>query len=149
MTSTRISNDKLRIYKNLQQSTDVGKHVLNVPGNGLDIPFINDPHVRMQLWGANHANDIITIENSLKGIDRQLSRDCSEYTKPSTKTMKYSNNSFNIMNSFISQPAWELRDKESLRELGYPENKNEHHIFIPFNNNLGTRMFEKDIFCRN
>ena len=68
MASTRISNDKLRIYKNLQQSTDVGRHVLNVPGNGLDVPFIEDPHVRMQLWGANHVTDIVGVENSLKNF---------------------------------------------------------------------------------
>ena len=65
MAYTNIKNDPIRIYKDLQQSTDVGRHVLNVPGNGLDVPFINDPQVRMQRWGANHMTDIIGVENSL------------------------------------------------------------------------------------
>lgn len=153
MASTRISNDKLRVYKNVQQSTDVGRYVLNVPGNGLDVPFVQDPHVRMQLWGANHMKDIISVENSLKNIDRPLIRETlnykeSYYTKPDESKMTYSEKSFGVVDSYISQPAWNLRDKENTRERGFPEEENDSHIFLPFNYNLGTRMQEKDAFCR-
>jgi hypothetical protein len=154
MASTRISNDRLRIYKNLQQSTDVGRHVINVPGNGLDVPFVEDPHIRMQYWGANRMNDIISVENSLKNIDRPLIREttqCKEsyYTKPDISRMDYSNATFEVNDSFISQPAWNLRDKESDRDLGYCDEPNNAHIFIPFNTNLGTRIHEKDLFCKS
>ena len=153
MASTRISNDKLRIYKNLQQSTDVGRHVLNVPGNGLDVPFIEDPHVRMQLWGANHVTDIVGVENSLKNIDRPLVKEsikCKDsfYTHPNISRMQYSSDTFDINDSFITQPAWNLRDKENKHDLGYPKEPNDSHIFIPFHNNLGTRLHEKDLFCK-
>ena len=154
MAYTNIKNDPLRIYKDLQQSTDVGRHVLNVPGNGLDIPFIQDPHVRMQLWGANRVNDFIGVENSLLNIDRPLLHEthiCKEsyYTKPNMDRMDYSRGTFNVQDSFISQPAWNLRDKENNKPLGFPDDKNDAHIFIPFCNNLGTRMGEKDAFQRN
>jgi hypothetical protein len=151
MASTRISNDKIRINKYLQQSTDVGRHVMNVPGNGLNIPFINDPQVRMQLWGANRVNDIIGVENSLMCIDRPLTRECmkSQYTVPNMSKMDYSTESFDIMESNISQPAWNLRDKESERVQGFQDEQNDANLFIPFNTNLGTRMYEKDNFCRD
>ena len=149
MASTNIKNDPLRIYKNLQQSTDVGRHVLNVPGNGLDVPFVQDPHIRMQLWGANRVNDFIGVENSLLNIDRPLVRETttckdSYFSEPNKSKMNYSHTSFNIQDSFITQPAWNLRDKENNRPLGFPDQDNDKHIFIPFMNNLGTRMGEKD-----
>ena len=152
MASTRISNDKIRINKRLQQSTDVGRYTINVPGNGLDVPFIDDTHVRMQHWGANRVNDIIGVENSLKNIDRRLYREaqvCSAnyYTKPNMDRMNYSEKSFNIMDSFIEQPRWNLREKINDRALDFPNEANNAHVFIPFNNNLGTRMYEKDLFC--
>lgn len=150
MANTSIKNDPIRIYKNLQQSTDVGRHILNVPGNGLDVPFINDPQVRMQRWGANHMTDIIGVENSLMGIDRRLTRECmeSKYTQPDTSRMDYSTGTFNVTESFITQPGWNLKDYENTGDLGYPIEENDAHIFIPFNNNLGTRIHEKDLFCR-
>ena len=154
MASTRISNDKIRIQKQVQQSTDVGRHVMNVPGNGLDIPFIEDPHVRMQDWGANRVNDIIGVENSLLNIDRPLMRDAKEcsscyYSKPDMSKRNYASESFDIMNSHISQPAWNLRGAEYTEPMGYPMESNDAHINMPFNNNLGTRMHEKDSFCKD
>ena len=154
MASTRISNDRLRIYKDLQQSTDVGRDVLKVPGNGLDIPMINDPHIRMQKWGANHVNDIISVDNSLKNIDRPLMRGCrdckkSYYTNPDLSSMTYSQDTFGTIDSFITQPAWELRDKENTRALGFPEANSDANLFLPFTHDLGTRMLEKDLYCKN
>lgn len=151
MAYTRISNDQLRINKQVQESTDVCKFALNVPGPGLNIPFISDPHVRMQKWGANHITDIIGVENSLKNIDRHLFRESitckdSYYTTPNIDRMNYSQESFNVLDSFITQPKWNIRDKERDRELGYPMEKNDSNIFIPFSHNLGTRLFEKDLF---
>ena len=137
MASTRISNDKLRIYKHVQQSTDVGKHIINVPGNGLDVPFIEDPQVRMQLWGANRVNDTISVENSLLNIDRPLMRGCvncpkSYYTQPDLSRMNYSQNTFAITDTSIIDPAWNLRDKEDTRALGYPEEENDVIYFLLF-----------------
>ena len=151
MASTRISNDKVRIYKEVQQSTDVGKHILNVPGNGLDVPFIEDPQVRMQLWGANRVNDVITVENSLMNIDRPLMRGChdckkSYYTNPDLSRMNYSQESFGVTDTSIIDPAWNLRDKEDNRAFGYPEEANDAHLFSTFHQNLGTRTFEKDLY---
>jgi hypothetical protein len=103
----------------------------------------------MQRWGANHMTDIIGVENSLMGIDRPLTRDCmsNKYTTPNTNRMEYSTGTFNVTESFITQPAWNLREYENTKDLGYPVEENHAHVFLPFNNNLGTRIHEKDLFC--
>jgi hypothetical protein len=152
MASTRISNDKIRIHKRLQESTDVSRHVMNVPGNGLDIPFIENPHVRMQGWGANRVDDIIGVENSLMNIDRPLIREChdnkdSYYTKPNMNGMQYSTRAFETMDSHMSQPAWNLRGVENKEPHGFPID-NGTPIETPFNTNLGTRMHEKDLYTK-
>ena len=50
MSFTRFNYDDARTKKNLQQSTGPGRYILNVPGNGVKLPMINDPQMRMQRW---------------------------------------------------------------------------------------------------
>ena len=53
MAFTRFKYDDCRTKKSLQQSTDVGKWILNVPGNGDKPCYMNDPHIILQKWGGN------------------------------------------------------------------------------------------------
>ena len=53
MAFTRFHDDSCRIQKYLEETTNIGNYEINVPGNGINMPFINDPHLRMQKWGAN------------------------------------------------------------------------------------------------
>ena len=62
MAFTRFKYDDCRTKKELQQATDPGKWVLNVPGNG-DKPFyIEDPQIIIQKWGANLRTNTINLE---------------------------------------------------------------------------------------
>jgi len=51
MAFTRFSNDIALQQKRLEESTFTGIYHLNTPGNGLDNPYINDVHIRLQKWG--------------------------------------------------------------------------------------------------
>ena len=76
MAATRIYYDDCRTMKRLQQETDQGRWIMNVPGNGLTPSYIEDPHIRIQKWGANLRTNIVNLESDLRGVNRQISRDC-------------------------------------------------------------------------
>ena len=78
MSFTRFNYDDARTKKNLQQSTGPGRYILNVPGNGVKLPMINDPQMRMQRWGAN-LRDVpnghpIDIDSDLIGLHKVLKK---------------------------------------------------------------------------
>ena len=148
MAFTRFHDDPCRIKKRLQESTDQGKYILNVPGNG-DKPFyVDDPYLRLQKWGGNLMTNTINVENDLKGLTRQLNRDClleNNYEK-------HSANSFNVEyptigtvtdQSRATNPAWMSRDLEQVNWYILPLNPQENTC-MPFQNNLNTRIIEKD-----
>ena len=51
MAFTRFYDDPLRISKRLEESTFAGRYQLDMPGPGVDMPFEEDPHARLQKWG--------------------------------------------------------------------------------------------------
>ena len=48
MAFTRFHDDPCRIEKQLQETTGIGRYMLNVPGNGDKPMFMDDPFIRMQ-----------------------------------------------------------------------------------------------------
>lgn len=151
MASTRIFNDKVRVEKQLQEMTDQGRYTMNVPGNGLLVPFIDDPHVRLDKWGANYAINYIEIDSNLKNLGRNLNPDYLQYNqyrqiKPDEP--KYPDKSFNIDTPYISEPKWNLRSIENERTFNVIDDNHKNIYRIPFNHSLGTRNFEKDLYCK-
>ena len=76
MAFTRFNNDHSRTRKLLQESTGPGRYMIDVPGNGPNPCFMEDPFIRLQKWGANLQTDTINIESELLGINRRNCRDC-------------------------------------------------------------------------
>ena len=56
MSFTRFHDDPCRISKQLEESTGIGKYMLNVPGNGMSPYFMEDPYFRMQKWYCSLPN---------------------------------------------------------------------------------------------
>ena len=84
MAFTRFKYDDSRTMKELQQSTDQGRWILNVPGNGTKPHYMEDPNIRIQKWGGNLMTNHVDIENSLRGITMNNNRDYldqSQYKK--------------------------------------------------------------------
>ena len=75
MSFTRFHDDKSRIEKQLQESTGLGKYMINVPGNGDKPHYMEDPFIRMQKWGGNLQTNTINLESDLRGLTRQINRD--------------------------------------------------------------------------
>ncbi len=51
MAFTRFNDDRCRVEKQLQESTDPGRYMLDVPGNGTRPCFMEDPFSRLDRWG--------------------------------------------------------------------------------------------------
>jgi hypothetical protein len=152
MAFTRFNYDDSRTKKALQQSTDPGRWILNVPGNNLDFCYIEDPQIIIQKWGANLRTNTINLESDLKGVNRQInSRDCLgkdnyiNYNVPNEAIKYPSCNNLFTDQSRATHPAWWYRDLEQV-DWGYPPLNPQVNTCLPFQNNLSTRILEKDYF---
>ena len=115
MSFTRIHDEPCRIKKELQQMTDIGRYMIDKPGPGADVGFVEDPHIRLQGWGANLRTNTINAESDLLGLTRSLTRDCenlNQYNKmnASTKAKKYGNIAPNTEESRTIMPPWQVVD---------------------------------------
>jgi hypothetical protein len=151
MACTRYKYDECRIKKELQQSTDQGRWILNVPGNGSSPCFIEDPQIIMQKWGGNLRTNTINLESDLKGINRQIGKDClgndnyKKYNVPN-KAIEYPTcKILTTDQSRSTNPAWWYRDLEQPNWQYLPLNP-QLNTCLPFQNNLSTRVLEKDNF---
>jgi len=151
MAFTRFHDDDARISKQLQQSTDVGRYILNVPGNGSNPSYIADPHIRIQGWGGALMTNSVNLESELLGVTKRLGKDClgeNEYIKIKTHTnhVQYptSRNLYTEESRSIC-PAWTFRDLEQV-DWYYPQLNPQENVCLPFHNNISTRILEKDNF---
>lgn len=150
MAFTRFKDDPARVNKYLEESTSVGKYHLNTPGNGLINPYIDDAHIILQKWGANLQTNSLLVENELRNMNRPLTRDLTTYMPVNTESMKYPEKSFNIDESRASLPAWTFREKQQVR-TDFPQRNDQTNKSnsVPFQNNLQTRILEKDYYTSN
>ena len=151
MASTRFRDDPARVEDQLRQSVFSCGYMINAPGNGVKPDYVEDPHMRLQKWGANYMTNSIDLESNLKGI-RPINRDCigtSEYTNYNVNTNKIqypNNNCLYTEQSRSIAPAWEIRDIESETQR-YPTLLDpQENVTMKFQNNLSTRILEKDHF---
>ena len=152
MSFTRFHDDPCRIAKQLEESSNVGKYRLNVPGNGLKPLYMEDPYIRLQKWGGNLRTNIVEIEDSLKGLNRKLNRDCLEennyknYT-PNSNSIEYPEYGMFTEQPRAIAPAWELRGIQN-REMPYLHRDPQSNIMMNFENNVHSRISEIDMFNR-
>ena len=149
MAFTRFHDDPCRINKQLQESTGLGRYMLNVPGNGSKPLYMDDPFIRMQKWGGNLMTNTVNLESDLFGLSRLLNRDAitQEYRLHAAQTEKqsYSTAPSYTDQSRATHPAWEFRDLEQTKWSILPLDPQKNTCFT-FQNNLSTRILEKDVF---
>lgn len=151
MACTRFFYDPCRTKKQLQQATDPGRWILNVPGNGDKPCYMEDPQIIPQKWGANLRTNTINLESDLMGVNRNLSRDC--LGKDQYQNYNVSNHAIQYPTcvnltteqSRATNPAWWYRDLEQT-DWSYPPLNPQVNTCMPFQNNLSTRILEKDYF---
>jgi hypothetical protein len=155
MANTRFFYDRSRTEKQLQESTDQGRWILNVPGNGDRPDYIADPQIRIQGWGANLMTNSIDLESQLLGVNRRLGTDClgldqynnKKYEVTTRKTVYPVNTSLTTEQSRVITPAWMVRDLEQV-DWYYPPLNPQENTCMPFLNNLSSRILEKDNFVQ-
>lgn len=151
MAFTRFNDDPCRIEKQLQESTDSGRYMLNVPGNGINMPFIEDPYVRMQKWGGNRMTNAVNLESDLFGLTRTINRDCNNINNHDIKAVNSQPINYPTYEKSITEqprathPAWMARDLEQTKYAILPLDPQEN-VCIPFHNNVSTRIMEKENF---
>ena len=151
MAFTRFKYDDCRTKKSLQQQTDPGRWILDVPGNGSHPCYIEDPQIIIQKWGANLRTNTINLESDLLGVNRILSRDCLgkdnylNYNVPNQPIQYPVCNNLYTDQSRATNPAWWYRDLEQV-DWYYPPLNPQENTCLPFQNNLSTRILEKDYF---
>lgn len=150
MAFTRFHDDPARIQKQLAESTFLGRYQLDTPGQGVDLPFSEDPQLRLQKWGANLRTNGVNLESDLRGMTRKLNRD---YTNKNnyldndvrTERVNYRQSDPFIEESRASHPAWTYRDLEQTR-WETPFLNPQANLEKKFQNNVQTRILEKDYF---
>uniref|UniRef100_A0A6C0DRE6 Uncharacterized protein n=1 Tax=viral metagenome TaxID=1070528 RepID=A0A6C0DRE6_9ZZZZ len=150
MSFTRFHDDAHRIQKQNEISSFTGRYQLDRPGNGLDLPFQEDPNMRLQYWGANLQNNAINVESDLRGLSRPLNRDLigkNEHVNHAANSQKlfYSNASPYVEESRASHPAWMYKDLEQTRWEN-PFLNPLNGIEPEFARDIQTRILEKDYF---
>ena len=151
MAFTRFKYDDCRTKKSLQQATDPGRWILNVPGNGDTPCFMEDPHIIPQKWGGNLRTNTIHLESELRGVSRPLNKDClgkdeyAHYNVPSQAIQYPSCSALTTEQSRATNPAWWYRDAPQ-QDWSYPPLNPQANVCMPFQSNLSTRILEKDYF---
>lgn len=146
---TNIRSDNARIKKNLEISTYTGRYMLDVPGQGLDLPFMEDTQIRMQYWGANLKTCRVDLEGELFSINRKISRDYNdqdEYKKfivDSNPIQSFSTKNPFVEESRSSHPVFVYRELETNR-WETPWINPQANLEKPFHDNIQTRILEKD-----
>lgn len=155
MAFTRFNYDDCRTKKKLQESTGPGRYSLNMPGNGSNPCFFNDPQIRVQKWGANLRSVVngapIDIDSDLTGRTRRLRKYCKQYKFPNagvpvTQKVEYPVCGEALTDeSRATHPAWQYRALPQNREYPLFFNPQENTC-MQFHNNLNTRLLERDNF---
>jgi len=147
MAFTRFHDDQSRVEKQLQELTGPGRYMIDTPGNGPAPPFMEDPFIRLQKWGANLRSNTINLESELLGIKQSVGKDCVNKSIAPVKSsaLKYPSMNPITQQSRATHPAWMVRDLEQ-DNFQYLFLDPQENTCIPFHNNLNTRLIERDNF---
>lgn len=155
MASTRYNYDNCRTQKRLQESSGPGRYMLDTPGQGLFLPFVNDPQIRLQSWGANlmsvNNGHPIDIDSDLIGLNNGISKFQHKQKFPYNNHVnnKVTTPNYGVKNlpytdeSRATHPSWMYRDLEQSRRYPLILDPQEN-VCMPFHNNLSSRILERD-----
>ena len=151
MSFSSIKNDPARVAKELEQATGTGRYMLDVPGPGSRVGFLEDPFMRLQKYGANMRTNTLNIESDLLGLTRTLvgndNININDFKKNevASKAIDCGNQIPTTEQSRAIMPAWTARDLEQVNwEILHLDPQ--EHVCMQFQNNLSTRILEKDNF---
>lgn len=144
-----FNNEPVRQQKRLQESVSAAEYYTNVPGPGNDLPFMQDPHIRLQGWSANLMMDTVNLESDLLGLTKMAPNgDVEEYSKHRVPPQRVH---YPVKKPFVEQtrataPAWIHRESDvSNRYWSYPILNPLNAVEEPrFLHSVETRILAKD-----
>ena len=153
MAFTRNMYDDKATTEMLREQTHTNRYMLDVPGPGNNLPFMEDPFIRMQKWGGNLMSNAVSVEGDLFGLTRNLNKDLIKDNNYNTHTVKTKTVDYPTVNPITDQsrathPAWTYREIE-------PSNWNillknpQSNVFMKFDNNIDTRLNEIEMYQKN
>jgi len=150
MAFTRFHDDESRIKKQLEQMTFIGRYMIDCPGAGNKLEFWEDPQIRMQKWGANLRSNTINLESDLMGLTRRLNHDLVDENDYKKKAIEANEVYYGSMRPIVddsraTHPAWMYRTVDNNR-WEYPLINPQANIEKKFNDNIQTRILEKDYY---
>lgn len=158
--NTRFNYDTARTQKRLEESTYAIRYHLDTPGAGINLPFQDDPQIRMQKYGANMMTNTVGLENELRGMTRPINKNALDMPHPMSESMKSKPVSFPSANPFVEEsrathPAFMYRDLQRDNWSYLPMNPQKRigeytqgsfGLERNFQENIQTRILEKDSF---
>lgn len=152
MSYTRFNSDPDRLRKYAAESSFAGKYALNTPGPGDKLPYVEDPQMRMQFWGANLMTNTVNLESDLRGLTRKMNRDgidINDYKLNAAGGMAAAAN-YGSLPTFIDEsrathPAWMYRNTE-IDRWEQPFINPQANVEKVFPDNIQSRILEKDHF---
>jgi len=150
MAFTRFHDDPARIQVQSSDITFSGRYQLNAPGPGINLPFFEDPQLRLQQWGGNLQTNAIDLEGDLFGMTRKLNRDLIDQNNYKTAAVHSAVQSYSTADPFVEEsrathPAWTYRTAQHPR-WEMPWLNPQHNLEKGFQENIQTRIIEKDRF---
>ena len=81
MSFTRKFDDEETVKTKLHQLSAPSCYILQPPGPGVRPHFVEDPHIRLQKWGANLRSNCCNLSANMRGLGIPLTRDCTDKLK--------------------------------------------------------------------
>ena len=151
MSFTRFYDDPARVHNQNDRLTHTFRYQLDTPGPGVQLPFLEDPQIRMQKWGANMWSDSTNLESDLMGLGRPLNHDYDRTYHDSSVPKRGYAISFPVMagaqvdESRTTHPAWMYKDIEQTRwETPILNPQNLKTVMREFDHNVQSRILAKD-----
>lgn len=149
MSFTRFRDDPGRMAKSLEQMTFAGRYALDCPGPGVYAPFMADPQIRAQRWGANLRTDSTNLESELFGLGAPLNHNYDRTYQDTRLSqgmpMSFPVSDVHVEESRASHPAFLYRDLEQPRWEA-PILNPQANVELRFANNLDSRILARDGF---
>ena len=108
-------NDVNRLKKEMEITSFPCRYHLDVPGPGMNVGFIQDPHIRLQKWAANLYSNQIGIEHDLTNRNRSINNE-NKVSVSCSKLNRHIQNQPTTIESKTELPPWIFRDKKNNRE---------------------------------
>ena len=151
--NTRFFYDDCRTIMANELSTYQGRYALDTPGNGTHPYYVNDPMIRCQKWAGNLYTNSVDLESQLFNVPKNEKNSKYNmnynYITCGSQQIQYPTTDYLTTEQSRSiLPAHLFRDIPQQKYAYLPINP-QANVCLTFQNNLSTRILDKDYYIPN